>query len=366
MIQNTQLQKLQEKRTEIENNYNKAKEHRIEIVNSINELDKQLEEIDEIIEQSKENFKDTHFNKLKIKHFLKSYLGITLSQWGIALLIASIINLFVLGKFGVAPIGVISSGLVISLLNAIQYTKKIATKKEQKVKKIKKVRFQDLEKIEKERTILIEQRVSKGAEYKRAREEELLREKIYKQLDPILAVEMIRILEDNHVKRNKKDINTKDIYYKIKLDYSFDRETIENKKIILDNELKKYLSSKISEIYQNVINFKDLSFLTTEELVRMLLQEIPQENHKDILINIIHAIINFSGNLQGYGVVWYEEKDLELIENPIVTFDEYGKWTEYKTHQNTNYYKAFQIVYNTFINDVMNNKKMKNRTKSNY
>lgn len=360
MIHKTQLDKLREKRIEIEENYKIAKQRRIEIVKSMEDLDARIEELDQTIELSKKDFKEKHFNKLKFKNIFKSYLVITLLQWSIALLIGSTINLFILGKFGVELIGVISSGVVISLLNVIQYTKNIATKKELK-KKIKKVKFKDLEKLEQTKINLIEQRISKGAEYKRARDEEVLREKIYKQLDPILAVEITRISIGETSTFNKKNISTKDIYHKIRIEYSFYEESIENQKIILDNELKKYISLKICELYNNVINPNDLEFLTTEELIQMLIKEIPSEMHNDILSNIIHAILNFAGNLQGYSVVWYEEKNMELINTPEIVFDKQGLWTELKTHKNTSYNKIFALVYNTFLSSVMKTVKTKKR-----
>ena len=355
MLRELQIDKLKKKRQEIKNDYEIAREKRIDIVNSMQELDDKIDELTKTIEESKENLKDNHSNKLGVKKILNSYLITFISQWGITILFNTIINTYVVGKFAIAPISIITSGIVIALINTIQYKINHKIDKSDKKKK-KKIKPRDLENLKNERTILIEQRLSLGTEYKRAREEEVLREKIYKKIDPIIAIEITRILEGENTQQTKQEISTKDIYYKIKLDPTFDSETIDNKKIILDNELKKYLSQKISEVYYYAIDYQDLEFLSAEELAQMLINEIPKEKHKEIFSNIIHAILNFSGYLQGYGVVWFEEDDEQLIDEPELVFDEDGKFTELKTHKNTNYEMLFNIVYDVFINNIKQTK----------
>ena len=361
MITELQIDSLNRKKNEIKQNYEEAKERRIDIVNSMQELDNMIDQSTRIIDEAKENFIDNHFNILKLKNIFSTYFITFISQWSLAILINLLINSFSKGIVKISPISIISSGLFIYTFNVINY-KVINRNKKNTKKKAKKVKLEDIEQLEHEKTLLIEQRLNKGVEYKRAREEEVLREKIYKKIEPIITTIIMSIMEGKTIQQEKQEISTKDIYYKIKLDPTFDFETIDNKKDILDEELRKYLSLKISEIYYNVINYQDLYFLSAEELVMMLINETAYEKHNDILNNIIHAVLNFCSYLQGYGVIWVEEDDEQLIESPKLSFDEEGKLTELKTHKKTNYITLFNIVYNTFIN-INKQNKIKSRNK---
>ena len=362
MIRETKIDKIQNKRKEIKEKYNNAKAHRIDIINSINELDNKLKEIDDKIQEYNQTLIDKHLTKIKKHKLIKLHIIFSISQWSLVILITLIINQISQGSFITNPIGIITTGITTGMLNFIQYKSK-ANKIDNTNKS--KIKYKNLEDLEQQRKKIIEERITKGAEYKKARGEEVIREKIYKELDPILETELVHIIEGNDKESKQINITTKDIYHKIKVEQSFYQETTENQKTILDNKLKEYISSKISEIYKGTIGVSELSFLSTEELMKILIDELPRTQHQDIISNIIHAVLNFSGLLQEYSIVWYEEKDISLINEPKVIFDEEGKWIEYKTHKNTNYYYAFQIVYNTFINDVMNKKQSKNRTKSN-
>lgn len=362
MVQQTKLDKIKNKRIEIKENYNAAKAHRSEIVNSINELDDKIKEIDDKIQEYSQNLLENHVTRIKNNKLIKFHIISAISQWSLVILITSIINQLSQGSFIKNPIGIITTGITTGMLNFIQYKSK-ANKTGNRNKS--KIKYKNLEDLEQQRKKLIEERITKGTEYKQARGKEVLREKIYKELDPILETELVYILEGNDKEPNQIHITTKDIYHKIKVEQSFYQETAENQKSILDDKLKEYISSKISEIYQGTIGIPELSFLSTEDLVKILIDESPRSQHQDIISNIIHAILNFSGLLQEYSIVWHEEKDISLINEPKVIFDEEGKWIEYKTHKNTNYYYAFQIVYHTFINNVMDKNQSKKRTKSN-
>ena len=69
--------------------------------------------------------------------------------------------------------------------------------------------------------------------------------------------------------------------------------------------------------------------------------------------HFVHLIANLAGNLQGFDILWWEEEDENLIENPIIDFNEIGLLNQIKTHENTPYVKTFNLVYYTFMNEFM-------------
>lgn len=353
MMKETEIIQLRKKIEELKTNYEKAKEQRIKIVNTMEALDKKITEYENIKTEMAQNHKKYIMNKELITKGIKKTLAIT-TFGTIVFMISNIIS----NNFSMF----LSQILFLLTINGIIHILPPVLIKIKKPK-IRRVTIKEITKLEDEYKQLIEERISKGQEYKTAREEEVIAEKIYKVLEPILSAEITRIYLGIEKDSTIPDIDIKDIYYKIKVDPSFDSETIENKKIILDELFRKYLSSKIAKIYYNSIRSEDLAILSAEELVKILMNHIPTSKHNEILQQLIHAVINFSSNLQGYGIIWYEENEQSLIHNPAIVFDEQDKWTDLKTHKNTNYQTLFSKVYDTFLNEVMKKSTPKSKIK---
>ena len=347
-----EISKLKEKIQELKTNYENARQNRIQVVNDIYDLDNQITNIDNIQQEMIQE----HTNYIVNKEYIKKAIKMTLITTGIGAIIHGIISL-ILKDFSMYLYQVL---FILTLSATGNFLPPILTMINDK--KIKKVNVQNALQIEEKYKELINKRISKGQEYKKAREEEVIAENLYKNLEKILTVKItnMKIFGENF---SEKNTDFKDIYYKIKLDSSFNLETIEEQKTILDDELRKYLSLKLSEIYYNVITPQDLEILTTEELMTIIINEIPTNMHNETLNHIIHAIINFSGSLQGYCIIWYEEENDTLIQNPELIFDEEGKWIEFKTNKNTPYQIIFNSAYDTFLSKVMvkNDPKIKTR-----
>lgn len=350
MIEN-EITKLYKKIQELKTNYEIAKDRRTKIVEEMESLDTQISEYDNIQEEMAKK----HKNYLMIKESIIKGIKKTLGTTACGIIILAIINVitknFSMFIQQILYLLILNGGIYILpplLIGLINH-------------KMKKITIKDIMEKETEHKEILNKRIYKGMEYKKAREEEVIAEKIYKGLEPILTAQIIRMEQTGKECSNKQIININDIYYKIKLEPSFDNETIEKKKNILDEELRKYLSLKLSEMYYNAVKPEDLEILSTEELVKMLMNEIPFNQHNEALNPLIHAIINFSSNLQGYGIVWFEEKEESLIHTPEIIFDEQGRWTEFKTHKNTDYQIIFDTIYETFINKVMKQQISKSR-----
>ena len=154
-----------------------------------------------------------------------------------------------------------------------------------------------------------------------------------------------------------------DIYFEIDshiLVQGFWKVDIEDKKRLIDKELKRYIILKIQQLGNKMICNTDYQEMNVPDLFRVLAELIPKEDHFDTIRHFTHYILNVAGNLQGWSITWYVEDDELLIEKPLIEFDEENRWTELKTHNQTNYIVAFLATYSAFQNYFM----CKDKTKS--
>lgn len=152
-------------------------------------------------------------------------------------------------------------------------------------------------------------------------------------------------------------INTCDIYSKINpilIENNYHNLDIEGKKTLIDKALRVYIISKLDEIGKlNLLKEDNTENLSVGDLLHVLAGEIPEDKHDSTLNHFVHLIANLAGNLQGFDILWWEEDDENLIENPIIDFNENGFLNQIKTHENTPYVKTFNLVYYTFMNEFM-------------
>lgn len=146
-------------------------------------------------------------------------------------------------------------------------------------------------------------------------------------------------------------VNLMDIYYKVGMslaEQDFDFQEPEVKKQLVDTSLKTYLIEKISEINSTPALTDPENKISTEDLVDELGELISQENHFDTLRHLTHFILNIAGKMQSWSIVWYSEKDSSFIDNPLVVFNDNGKWESLTTHETQSYVQTFHQVYGAF------------------
>lgn len=85
--------------------------------------------------------------------------------------------------------------------------------------------------------------MTEGRKYKNIKEREFITEKIYKYTKQILD----SIQNDNQTSSYIKPIDTKDIFYTIKLDSPFINESTEEKRKIKDKKNNKIIKKQLSE-----------------------------------------------------------------------------------------------------------------------
>lgn len=156
--------------------------------------------------------------------------------------------------------------------------------------------------------------------------------------------------------------NLMDIYYKVGknlYEKDFDFKSTEEKKILVEGNLKNYVAGKIAE--ESTMKATELSNnpqVTLDELVIMLGDLIPKEEHFDTMRHLTHFILNIAGEMQGWSIVWYEEQEPEFIDNPLVKFNEAGKIESLTSHKETSYVQTFQFVHEIFKETFMTKKKV--------
>lgn len=128
---------------------------------------------------------------------------------------------------------------------------------------------------------------------------------------------------------------------------------LDAKKQLIQEGLQKYLVGKVAEFDPTKTIPKQLeSEVTVEELIDLLGEIIPKEDHEQKLSQITYYIKGMSGLLQGYHVAWWQENDESLITEPLIEFNSEGKWDSIKTHEKTPYTETAKFAYTVFKNNL--------------
>lgn len=154
--------------------------------------------------------------------------------------------------------------------------------------------------------------------------------------------------------------NLRDIYFKVGknlFEKEFDFKTTEEKKTLVEGNLKNYVAGKIvEEDLEKATELSNNPQVSLDELVIMLGELIPREEHFDTIRHLTHFILNIAGEMQGWSIVWYEEQDAKFVDNPLIKFNEAGKIESLTSHKETSYVQTFQFVHEVFKESFMTKK----------
>lgn len=128
------------------------------------------------------------------------------------------------------------------------------------------------------------------------------------------------------------------------------------KKTLVDEGLKRYLSFKITELDSTKkLPDEKVSEVSVEELIDLLSGMIPEDKHFDTLRFVTHYILNISSFIQGWEIIWFGD-DETPVDLPTATFNEAGKWEKIISHEKTPYSQiakfACEIFEGQFLEDV--------------
>ncbi len=137
---------------------------------------------------------------------------------------------------------------------------------------------------------------------------------------------------------------------------------IEKKKELINKELINYTLLKINELgLGKYINDKQ-SEVSLESLFKSIdinLKTLEEKN--EFFRHYTHYILDVAGTLQRWEILWWEEDKKELINSPLIKFDDYGRWDKVYSHSQT---PPLQITL--FVLDVFNNQFGKIKEKVEY
>lgn len=152
-------------------------------------------------------------------------------------------------------------------------------------------------------------------------------------------------------------LDTKDIYVRIGqklVEKGFYEVSTNEQKDLISEAFKNYIISKLNELGKgNLLSNNDINEISVSDLLSILSDAIPEKERYEVLRHFVHCLINICSNMQGFDILWWGEDDENLIENPIISFDDNGLLNELKTHDKTSYVKTFNLVYHTFMNEFM-------------
>lgn len=157
-----------------------------------------------------------------------------------------------------------------------------------------------------------------------------------------------------------------DVYYKVDkylIEKDFYGVSEEKQKELIEEGLKDYVIRKIRERDRakgnNLLQKKEE--ISLDDLVTILGELIPKEEHNDTIRHLTHYILNVAGGMQGFSITWWEEKDPDLIQNPVIQFNAAGKWDSLTTHRDTSYVQIFHFTHQTF-REEFNKKDKENKS----
>lgn len=148
---------------------------------------------------------------------------------------------------------------------------------------------------------------------------------------------------------------TKDIYYKVDIkimDRGFYESDIQTKKALIEEGLFNYTVTKLKELGITDIccDKKQNDLISMLEYVDSRIIDLKEKD--DFFSNYTHYILNVAGGIQGFGIVWYQSNDNDLLEQPLIDFNIDGKWDSLKTHQNTSPIQTTLFVLDVFKNQL--------------
>lgn len=138
-----------------------------------------------------------------------------------------------------------------------------------------------------------------------------------------------------------------DLYYKLNtyaMEKDYNNQSIEEKKNIIEEGLKKYLEEKLSVKEEDNLSMMDLlSILDSKNI------------NKEDINTITHYIIDVASNMQKVQIVWY---GVYMNTLPEISFKE-EIWDSITASETVPPVQTLMFVYDIFINRFMcSNKKL--------
>lgn len=149
-----------------------------------------------------------------------------------------------------------------------------------------------------------------------------------------------------------KDVNTIDIYQLVGVNLllrNYYDCTLEEKAIMVEEEIKKYIANKLG-CCGYIISLNEALQIELSEL----LTKLYELTDKEVVYGVIHYILGLIMDIQGYQVIWQIETEESYIMNP--TLEEEGETLDrLKTHMDTDPIVVFNLVFEYYLSKCKNN-----------
>ncbi len=141
-------------------------------------------------------------------------------------------------------------------------------------------------------------------------------------------------------------ISTRDIFIKINqrlIEKGYYEKNIEEKKLLVTEELKIYLQRKILD-YKPQIRVEDLENLDLNDLLIIVYSD--SGDNKEVIYQLIHYLLGIMSDMQGFYIAWFSPFK-NNINIPIIK-EENGLIEELVTPLDINSVTIFNFVYEFF------------------
>lgn len=160
---------------------------------------------------------------------------------------------------------------------------------------------------------------------------------------------------------NDVEFNTSDIYAILNnrlLERDYFKLSFEEKKIIVEEELKRYfIIKKIQAKYLLVscpsfigCESEGLANKTIEECFEELVNEFSIENRFQTFDQVIHFLLGLIIRLQSFSITWMGEIEEEYIDHPVIVLNSEGLVDKLITHREPNMVILFKYVWDFYKN----------------
>lgn len=154
-------------------------------------------------------------------------------------------------------------------------------------------------------------------------------------------------------------IRMNDIYFKVDskiVKDGYNTVDIPQKLNLVDQGLKEYALDKIREISPaKSIKENNKDDVTINDLVAILGELIPKEEHFETLRHFTHYVLKIAGDIQGFEIIW-SSNETSILGEPRAIINENGKWEELNSHQEENLVHTFNFAYDILQNQILKNK----------
>ena len=163
------------------------------------------------------------------------------------------------------------------------------------------------------------------------------------------------------------NVDTSDIYFRIDseiVDKGFWTADVKTKKSLIANGLYNFTMLKMKELGLNncITDGKEKTdLINLLELINNNLNTTEDKN--EFFRHYTHYILQVVGGIQGYSIIWWQEDEEELAENPLIEFDNNGLWSSLKTHSKTDSLKTTMFVLDIFKKHFGVQDEIKDKTK---